>query len=390
MRRFKILLTFIVISSNAIRAPHSAEYGECLDFDPGINYYNFEIDKTPDMSTSFAVTQGLLSVFSEQISAIILSEDDDYFKKYVISNLYDELQIAFGVGRDVSPIFSPQTPDANNSDIDIIFIPSAHPIIAADRQNIYVTGGLLRNVVLSAIREVFETKENYKKYLENLHSQDYNNFLKLNGIEVATNKEKFTVPIGYILYGKEVDRNDKIVSDLRQFTDQFLSKLLFAAAHEIGHIRLGHADSKYKSCADFEALEFAADKYASQHLARFVFRIQPDQSMRQSLIDFVGFFENYEDYGFSNKSTDGDCDYPPAAKRSREIRKSVYRETVRLLNSTYSSPDYTTPDPVSVICSNEKRTWRVYFGDKNYVSTEEMRRRSIEQNQKYILPSIEE
>ncbi len=372
-----------------MRAPHSAEYGECLYFNPGIEYYSFEIDKTSEMSTSFAVSQGLLSVFSEQISAIILSEEDDYFKKYVVSNLYDELQIAFGVGRDVSPLFSPQTPDANNSDIDIIFIPSAQPIIAADRQNIYVTGGLLRNVVFSAIRDVFKTKENYKRHLESLQSQDYSSFLKLNNIEIANNNDRFKIPIGYIIYGEEIDRRDRIVSDLRKFTDHFLSKLLFAAAHEIGHIRLGHADSKYESCAAFEALEFAADNYASQHLARFVFRIQPDQSIKQTLVDFVGFFKNYEDYGFSNKSTDGNCDYPPAAKRSREIRKSVYRETVRLLNSTYSSPAYTTPNPVNVVCSNGKRTWRVYFGDKNYVSTEEMRRRSIEQNQKYILPRME-
>ena len=361
--------------------PSHGSVGNCLDFRPGISYLSVRIDPaTIPEHYDNAIGYALASTFSEQIAINNFRRKDGFFDDFAISSTNAAVSTALGVGNDASFLFNPQDGSSPNDDITLKFIPSEESSILSDKRGIIFTNGLVNRISEQAVKSVFGSVDGYKEHLNDLAAHDYTPFLRANKISFGENKD--SVPLGYILFGKDLVEGDPVVSKVATFTNEFLSKLLFATAHEMGHIRLLHNNTKYSTCAEFEARELAADRYAANYLASFVFRMEPDEFDEQRLINFESFFQNYDVYEFSGTSSGGDCVYPTARKREKEVRKAIYRATVKLKQQTYSSADITTPNPTSVICSSETKSWKVYFGDQFYVPGDEMRRRSIEESKK--------
>lgn len=355
--------------------------GSCLDFNPGVSYLSVKVDpkliSSPfDSPVAFALT----GIFSEQIAINNLRRHDDFFNRYAISSTKAAVSAALGVGNDASFLFSPTDNASANDDLSLTFVPSEESSILSDKRGIIITNGFANRLSEEAIKTVFGSVEQFKAHLKEVSTHDYSEILKANNL--STDNPDTPVAVGYLLFGKDLKGSDEVISKVAEFTNEFLSKLLFATAHEIGHIRLRHNESKFADCASFEARELAADKYAADFLANFVFRIEPDEFDKQRFVNFESFFENYGAYEFSDRSSLGDCSYPAARKREKEVRKAVYRATVKLKQQTYSAADYTTPNPTSVICSDGTRSWRVFFGDQFFVPQDEMRRRSIQESKK--------
>ncbi|TAZ83286.1 hypothetical protein ELH72_08435 [Rhizobium ruizarguesonis] len=336
----------------------------------------------PDTFKS-AVAYAIISAFSEQLAINSLKDEDDYFKKYAITDIKSALTSALGVGDDASFLFEPQEQGASNGDVKLTFVQSDEPSILSDTKRIYVTKGFVKHISDEAIATVFGSVAGFKKHLDDVATHDYSGFLTANKISIGS-QEHLEVPLGYMLFGKDIVDRDPVIADVTAFAKEFVSKLLFATAHEIGHIRLHHNQTKFQSCTDFEDRELAADQFAAKYLANFVFRMDPDNIKKQRLVNFEAFFEDYGKYEFLGMSVVGNCLYPSPRKREKEVRKTVYRATVQLLQDTYSSADYTTPNPTSDICSNGTKSWNVYFGDNDYAPLEEMRRRSIEASKKGV------
>ncbi len=358
-----------------------AAVGECLDFNPGINYMRVEVDPaTVRQPFQSSMAYGLLSTFSEQIAVNNLQRSDSSIAKFSISSTKAALSAAVGLGDDASFLFRPTDEAVANNDLSLKFLASDESSIASDRRSIFITNGFINRISMGAIATVFGSVDGYKAHLNDVATHNYSDFLMANNIVLSETDN--SLPIGYVLFGKDVVRSDPTVSAVSAFANEFLGKLLFATAHEIGHIRLQHNERAYGDCQEFEKRELAADRYAARYLANFVFRMDPDEFDKQRLIDFSSFFRDYGEYEFSGKSSRGDCAYPSATLRAKEVKKAVYRATVKLKQETYSSADYTTPNPTSVICNNGSKSWRVYFGDQFYVPEDEMRRRSIIESKK--------
>ncbi|WP_313556477.1 ImmA/IrrE family metallo-endopeptidase [Agrobacterium cavarae] len=355
--------------------------GSCLDFNPGVSYLSVKVDpKSISPPFESPVAFALVGIFSEQIAINNLRRKDAFFDRYAIASTKAAVSAALGVGNDASFLFNPLENASENDDIGLTFVPSDESSILSDKRGIIITNGFVNRLSEEAIKTVFGSVEQYKAHLEELSTHDYSEILTANNLPTAS--PETPVAVGYLLFGKDLKGSDKVVSKVAEFTNEFLSKLLFATAHEIGHIRLRHNESRFADCASFEARELAADKYAADFLANFAFRMEPDEFDKQRFVNFESFFEKYGAYEFSDKSSRGDCSYPTARKREKEVRKAVYRATVKLKQQTYSSADYTTPNPTSVICSNGTRSWRVFFGDQFFVPQDEMRRRSIQESKK--------
>lgn len=364
-----------------LSTPSFGGAGECLDFNPGVSYLRVKVDPA-SVAKPFnsPVGYALAGIFSEQLAINNLRKKDVFFEDFAVSSTKAALSAALGVGNDASFLFNPQDGSSTNEDITLTFVPSDESSILSDKRGIIITNGFVNRISEEAIKAIFGSVEEYKAHLNAIATHDYDGFLTANNIQVRDPHGE--VPVGYLLFGKNLNGADPVVSKVAAFTNEFLSKLLFATAHEMGHIRLRHNETKYTGCTDFEERELDADRYAANFLAGFVFRMEPDEFDKQRLINFESFFESYASYEFSEKSSRGDCAYPNARKREKELRKAIYRETVKLKQQTYSSADYTTADPTSVVCSNGEKSWKVYFGDQFYVPAEEMRRRSIEESKK--------
>ena len=380
MRTRRVIIAFTCMFSFGTGQAFAAT-GECYDFNPGTNYLRVKIDTAIPNTFKSAVAYALTGTFSEQIAINNLKKNDDFFKSFSLIETKAALSAALGVGDGGSYLFKPEEAESNNADVALTFVQSDEPSIISDTKRIYITNGFVKRISDQAIASVFGSVEGYKSHLSEVATHDFTNFLRVNNIAIA-DQGNAEVPLGYILFGKDVVDRDPVVSAVTTFTNEFVSKLLFATAHEIGHIRLHHNETKFQTCAEFEQRELAADQYAAKYLASFVFRMEPDNVRKQHLVNFEAFFEDYGTYEFSGTSAGGDCIYPSARKREKEVRKAVYRATVDLLQQTYSSADYTTPNPTSSICSNGSKSWSVYFGDRFYVPVEEMRKRSIEESTK--------
>jgi hypothetical protein len=362
----------------------SATIGECLDFNPGIAYRE-ELVERSNVTTLYdnLVSYSLVNVFSEQLAIHVLSPEHPSLAPYKLMKVDRAFAEALGVGKDASLLFAPESNSASNADLHVVFIPLPESTIFSDASStIYVTTGFVKTLVDRAVRKVFGNVDGYQRHVMALAQTDHLGFLQNNNIRLELGAERISVPVGYMLFGKDVQQTDQSIRDLKSFTNEILTKLLFAVTHEVGHIRLKHNESPYEACDEFQDRELAADRYAAQYLTKLIFRMMPEQTGMSVIIDRKAFFENYDSYQFSGEDSTGACPYPDPRTREKEVKKAIYRETVRLMEQTFSAPDYATATPTSVICSSDDNAWRIEFDGTRFTSLDELRRKSIQQHQK--------
>lgn len=379
--RMTLLVSLVVQSAFVLPSSKAHAIGECFDFRPGVNYLNVAVtpSDTPEAFGS-PTAYGLLSVFSEQIALNILSESDASLQKYIVSDLGKAVGDAVGVGQDATMLFSPIDPPSKNDTINISYVPTEKSIFfAASPTNMYFTKGFLRNIAMSTVSKVFSDIDGYKKHLVAVNNAHYEEIYRVNDLEYPSGTTG-QVPVGLMLFAPHAVVDNNAIADVRRFSLAFIGKLLFLAGHEMGHIKLGHTQRKPKTCEEFQERELAADQLAAEYVSQFLFRMVPDEADKSDFVDFSSFFADYDEYGFSGKGDTLGCKYPDISRRSRDVLRAAYRETVRLRLSTYSYPDYSTANPTSAICQNGEKRWRIMFSDKYFLPLDEIRERSIEMN----------
>ncbi|KQQ35548.1 hypothetical protein ASG19_17835 [Rhizobium sp. Leaf306] len=315
-----------------------------------------------------AVKYGALSSFIEQMALAVVSNGDPFLDSLRITPLERSLQEAMGFGAQGTRLMEPGEGRPDNSDLKLELVDVDDTGAFSDRLGkITVDRGLVDRVIYGAVGRVFGGVEGYEAHLREILAltdpaggavplplpNDIGWFVRFSG------KDADHFPIGEVLENAHTsgnERNPFMATYL--LAQEVVGELVFIGAHEAGHIRNSHIRSKAISCVQFKRQERQADAYAAGALADFQFNMGTDDSTASGLNDWSKFFQYYHEAGLTDVDGATGCRYDSPQERQERVQEAYQVAWGSLADVTFSSADYTTPNPTSSICNDGDRHWR--------------------------------
>jgi len=305
----------------------------------------------------------LIVNFVQQMTFAALADDEPLLASLQMLPLDRSITYAMGFGTRGTRLREPGQAVSGLAPFHVELLDTDDVWLRSDAsQTVFVSRGVVRNIVRTSLAHAFGSVENYVHFIEKILGKDApaGKATSLTG-DVRYSPllvDPTAVPLGEILSNAAASR-DGLLKPFAVYSEYLVGQLLFVGAHEIAHNRLGHWDSEARDCPGFIAHERAADAFAASVLADFNFSMTPlTGEERGRITDFAPFFLNYREMGFTNEDLATACAYDSAETRRAHV-EAAYNEAVSdLVARTYSAPDYATPFPNEVICRDGDRKWR--------------------------------
>lgn len=366
----KTTIIFILTSYYALISSAYCQIRYCRDFTPGIQYYDFELPEylIDRKSTRFSAEQirfALLNSFFEQLPIIMLSEDDDFFKKYVKTDINSAVKSYLGYADIKSTFMEPIEKRKRFDDLNFLVIDSNVSFAFTDSKSVFLSKKLIKLITVNAIIKNFGSIDAYKNHISLLMSLTTNTdgFPKETdiGYYVFIPKDMNNpsiVPIGRII-STETYSNERNFKNLFSFVKDVTARLMFVGAHEAGHIKLNHFSGLKLNCKSIITVEDDADNFASKYLAKFIFDLSPENAENYSILDYRSFFNTYYELQLNNSYDSIGCHYRDPAERLQRVIDASKKEIHELLSSTMIGVDYSSPRPTHGLCNTPNGQKRV-------------------------------
>lgn len=328
----------------------------CNDYHPGGRYMTItvpdDISDHPERThTDSQISGALAQTYFEQLGLIALSDDYPQLSDGVVVSPQKAAETAMGFDASGPGIVLPFNWKFSKVDVKVKVL-DTDDISAFSESNdtVFITKGLIKRIVKNAAVRNFGSEDIYAKHLSSLlaatirypHRDGKINVID-GDVEAFDDNAPNDIPIGALVYSwRNVnDASNYGLSQLDGFAMDVSSALFFVGAHEAGHLVQKHHDIVLKSCEDFSRIELEADAYASHKLASFIYGVMPlSDDNFGTLINQRHFFEIYDSLGFSDRSMNLNCAYPPSSKRLEQLNLEFFTEYNKLRSITMPSTRY--------------------------------------------------
>lgn len=364
----------------------------CRDFNPSISYLTVSLPQklvapgedpfaslrtAPDVSEvvklnlpsaplfgEAGLKYALIANFIQQLAIGALADESPFISSLKVMSTSDAVRDAMGFGIQGTRLREPGSQRTQFEQFSIEYIDTEEPWIQSDAsRTVFVTSGVVRNIVKSSLIQSFGSLASYEDFLRislgisagprGVH--DLRGDFRFRGDYV----DPTLVPLGEALANASSDGMGSHLHSFAKFAEMVVGKFLFVGAHEIGHDKLRHRETNDDSCENFRLHEREADEFAASVLADFNFSMAPDDIEGARLTDFAPFFVDYRAAGFRDRDTTTDCEYDPPSTRRKLVEAAYQRAQDRLLATTYGAPDYASPFPTAIVCRDGEMEWRV-------------------------------
>jgi hypothetical protein len=391
-------LSYAALTSQASTQEPGDAY--CRDFRPGISYLEVQLpmalqpkrsrsllDSQPDGSelrkladadafhfSAAAIKFATIASFIEQLALAVVAKDDPFMKSLRVMPMETSVKYAMGFGKAGTRLVEPSTDGLQKYDnVSLELVDSDGLGAYADSlKKITVQRGLVDRIVMNGINNVFGGVNGYKAHLSQILAmtdspEGLSAGTPMTDVARVTHfnwkgSKGDSFAIGEVIENAYAagDTNNPFYS-LRTFAQQVVGQLVFIGAHEAGHVRNGHRSGETTSCIQFKKQERQADAYAAGVLVDYQFNITGDDSGNPSLNDWSSFFNFYHDSGLSLTDGTTGCEYDTPTDRMAYVKKAYELAWGDLMDITYSSADFTTPNPTASICNDGQRSWKKSF-----------------------------
>lgn len=306
----------------------------------------------------------LVANFVQQLAIGVLADEDPFIGSLQVMRTSDAVRDAMGFGIQGTRLREPGKQGTGFDQFSIEYVETEEPWIQSDAsKTVFVTSGVVKNIVKSSLIQSFGSLEAYREFLhvslgmsaEHEAAHDLRGVFRYRGDYI----DPKVVPLGESLANASADGKSVHLHSFAKFAEVVVGKLLFVGAHEIGHDKLRHRESTDDSCESFRLHEREADEFAATVLADFNFSMVPDGGEGARLTDFAPFFIEYTAVGFRDRDTTTDCEYDPPSTRMKNVEAAYQSAQDRLVASTFGAPDYASPFPTDLVCRDGDREWRV-------------------------------
>lgn len=359
----------------------------CKDFNPSISYLNVAlpdalVNPGQDTFTSWrndpnasevtklnlppaplfsqlGIRYALVANFIQQMAIGALADEVALLPTLHLMKLSETVQDAMGFGIKGTRLREPGEQPTGFEQFSVEFVDVDDPWIQSDSsKTVFVTRGVVKNIVKSSINKSFGSIEAYEAFIRELlgvnatpgTAKDLTRTIRYRGDYL----DPTIFPLGEVLSNASINDRSYFYK-FAKFSEIMVGKFLFVGAHEIGHDKLNHRALEDTSCNEFRRVEREADEFAAKVLADFNFSMSPSEFHRDRLADFDPFFLEYREAGFSNKDLSTTCEYDSPEIRRRNVVAAYEQAVDELRATTFGGVDYTTPYPKDILCSDGKR-----------------------------------
>lgn len=402
MNVFRDRLALLVASIAIMTSGPSVASPYCTDYDPSIRYLSVVVPEkmrlehiadgfdeyrlqNPEMAKSLppyvrfsvdAIKYASIDNFIEQLPISVLSKESSFLKRLSVMTLDKAVVDAMGLGVAGTRIVEPGAGLPEISDLEVQVVDVDGTFAQSDTPNfIFVSRELVEQIVKNAVQRHFGDVKGFEDHLKRILAMTDEEVRPLDRPE-PTNFRNFVdfrvdsqdntrFPIGQVIDNAATASSDNPYKQLRSFASEVVGELVFIGAHEVGHLRLGHHDQPRTECSDFLRYEKEADVFAARSLADFQFNMAPmtETDEPPKIASFASFFEYYRQAGFANDDTVTGCKYQKPQVRLSEVEAAYAARVSELIDQTFSSADYSTPNPTASICSVNGKTWKKPLDD---------------------------